>query len=188
MIDPVIQTLLSLGFSFLFLVAGTHKLSNRLRFQGIVEAYQVLPKSWAPLMVITIGVIETALGIGWLIGNSVLAHLFSTVLLSIYIVVISINLYRGRTYIDCGCGFSAFAGKQNVDSGIQQLSFGLILRNYLLIALSIVAVLPSSGRTLGLVDMFDIAAGLISALLIYSAVNQLLSNHNAIGAWRNVSG
>ena len=171
MIDPVIQTLLSLGFSLLFLVAGTHKLSNRLRFQGIVEAYQVLPKSWAPLMVITIGVIETALGIGWLIGNSVLAHLFSTVLLSIYIVVISINLYRGRTYIDCGCGFSAFAGKQNVDSGIQQLSFGLILRNYLLIALSIVAVLPGSGRALGLVDMFDIAAGLISVLLILSLIH-----------------
>ena len=106
MIDPVIQTLLSLGFSLLFLVAGTHKLSNRLRFQGIVEAYQVLPRSWAPLIVITIGVIETALGIGWLIGNSILAHLFSTILLSIYVVVISINLSRGRTYIDCGCGLS----------------------------------------------------------------------------------
>ena len=78
--------------------------------------------------------------------------------------------------------------KKLVDSGIQQLSFGLVLRNYLLITLSIVAVLPSSGRALGLVDMFDIAAGLISVLLIYSAVNQLLSNQNAIGAWRNVSG
>ena len=188
MIDPVIHILLSLGFSLLFLVAGAHKLSNRLRFQGIVEAYQVLPTNWVPPTVVMIGVIETALGIGWLIGDSVLTYLFSAVLLSIYVEAISINLLRGRTYIDCGCGFSVFAGKQEADSGIQQLSTGLVLRNYLLIALSLVAVLPRSERALGLVDMFDITVGLISALLIYSAVNQLLSNHNAIGAWRNGGG
>ncbi|MDD9890919.1 MAG: DoxX family membrane protein [Gammaproteobacteria bacterium] len=188
MLDPVIQLLLSLGFSLLFIVAGVHKLSNRLRFQGIIEAYQVLPKSWTPLIVITIGLIESVLGIAWLTGNSVLIPLTSAVLLSIYVVVISINLYRGRTYIDCGCGFSAFAGKTEVDSGIQQLSFGLVLRNFLLIALAIIAILPSTERVLGAVDYFGIVVGLLTVLLIYAAANQLLSNHNAIGAWRNVSG
>ncbi|NKB34424.1 MAG: hypothetical protein GKR91_15135 [Pseudomonadales bacterium] len=188
MIDPVIQLLISIGFSLLFIVAGLHKLGNRLRFQGIIEAYQVVPKSWVPLLVIKIGVIETALGIAWLIGNSVLVPLLSAVLLSSYILAISLNLYRGRTYIDCGCGFSAFAGKKEIDAGIQQLSFGLVLRNYLLIALALIAVLPSTGRVLGTIDFFGITVGLISLLLIYSAVNQLLSNHNAIGAWRNVSG
>lgn len=188
MLDPLIQLLLSLGFSLLFIVAGVHKLSNRLRFQGIVEAYQVLPGSWAPLVVVVIGITETILGVSWLIGNSALIPLASAVLLSVYVVVISINLYRGRTYIDCGCGFFAFAGKTEVDSGIQQLSFGLVMRNYLLIALAITATLPSTERVLGAMDYFGIVAGLLAVLLIYSAMNQLLSNHNAIGAWRNVSG
>ena len=115
MIDPAIQLLLSLGFSLLFIVAGIHKLSNRLRFQGIVDAYEIVPTSLVPVLVVVIAVIETLLGAGWLISNSVLVPLCSAVLLNTYILAISINLFRGRTYIDCGCGFSAFAGKQDND-------------------------------------------------------------------------
>ena len=188
MIDPVIQLLLSLGFSLLFLVAGIHKLSNRLRFQGIVDAYEIVPTSLVPILVVVIGVVEAVLGIGWLISNSVLIPLFSAVLLSTYILAISINLFRGRTYIDCGCGFSAFTGKQDNNAGIQQLSLGLVGRNYILVALSLLATLPTAERVLGNIDYFGIGFGLITALLMYSAANQLLSNHNAIGAWRNVSG
>lgn len=188
MIDPVIHLILSLGFSLMFLLAGAHKLGNRLRFRSIVEAYQLVPKTCVPLIVLTIGVIEIAIGLGWLVSSSVLTPLVSGILLSMYVVAVSVNLYRGRTYIDCGCGFSSLAGDRGINSGIQQLSFGLVMRNYLLIAAVLTAVLPSSGRMLTAIDYFGITAGLLTVLLIYSAINQLLSNQNAIGAWRNVSG
>jgi len=188
MIDPVIQLLISLGFSLLFVVSGIHKLSNRLQFQGIVDAYQIVPSSWVPFVVIKIGILELTLGVAWLISNSVLIPLFCAVLINIYIIAISINLFRGRTYIDCGCGFSGLAGAQENNDGIQQLSLSLVGRNFFLVGLLLMAVLPISSREIGVVDYLSIMLGLLSALFIYAAANQLLSNHNAIGAWRNVSG
>lgn len=188
MIDPVIQLLASLAFSLLFVFAGVHKLTNRLRFQGILEAYQIMPAAMVSLAVLIIGSFEILLGFAWLFSSSVVVAFLSIVLLSIYICAISINLYRGRTYIDCGCGFSAFSGKQNSDSGIQQLSFGLVIRNYGLVIVAFVCTLPTTQRVLSVIDFFGIASGLIVTLLIYAAINQLLSNNNAIGAWRNVSG
>lgn len=188
MIDPVIQLLISLGFSLLFVVSGIHKLSNRLRFQEIVDAYQIVPSGWGPFVVVKIGIVELTLGAAWLIGNSVLIPLFSAVLLNIYIIAISINLFRGRTYIDCGCGFSGFTGAQENNDGIQQLSFSLVGRNFSLVGLLLISVLPISNREIGVVDYLSIMLGLLSAFFIYAATNQLLSNHNAIGAWRNVSG
>ena len=130
MIDPAIQLLISLGFSLLFVVSGIHKLSNRLRFQEIIDAYQIVPLGWGPFVVVKIGIVELTLGAAWLIGNSVLIPLFSAVLLNIYIIAISINLFRGRTYIDCGCGFSGLAGAQENNDGIQQLSLSLVGRNF----------------------------------------------------------
>ena len=188
MIDPVIHLIISLSFSLLFLLSGVQKLTNRSRFQGIVEAYQVMPKTLVPLIGLKIGVIESVLGVGWLISNSALVPLVSAALLGIYISVISINLYRGRTYIDCGCGFSTFSSRQELDNGIQQLSFSLVIRNYLLIVLALSSVLPITSRVLNTIDYFGVVAGLLTALLTYSALNQLMINNNAIGAWRSANG
>jgi len=186
MIDPAIQTLVSIAFSLLFLIGGAHKLSNRLQFQQIVSEYKVLPSSGVGFFAIGIGLTELFLGVGWLFNHLTLVPLLSALVLSIYVIAISINLYKGRSYIDCGCSFAAFAG--NKDNGNQRLSTGLVLRNFTLIIVALMAVFPSTTRDLGLLDYFSIFIGLISILFIYLATNQLLSNRNAIDSWRKVSG
>ena len=67
----------------------------------------------------------------------------------------------------------------------QQLSWGLVMRNSLLIMAALTATLPASGRTIGFVDYVTLVAGLLAIVLLYGAANQLLSNGAAIGTWRN---
>lgn len=186
MIDPAIQSLISIASGLLFLIAGVHKLSHNSQFQQIVSEYKLLPATAVGFFAIGIGLFELFLGIGWLINRTTLVPLLSALVLSIYVIAISINLYKGRNYIDCGCSFATFAG--NKDNSNQRLSLGLVLRNFALIILMLMAVFPSTERTLGLLDYFNISIALISVFFIYLALNQLLSNRNAIDSWRNISG
>ena len=108
MIDPAIQYLISASASLLFLIAGMHKLANLREFQGIIDNYRLLPASLTKVTVLLLGITEIALCGGWLITQSALIPLLSVALIGIYTLSISINLFRGRDYIDCGCSFSKF--------------------------------------------------------------------------------
>jgi hypothetical protein len=67
----------------------------------------------------------------------------------------------------------------------QQLSWGLVARNSILIIAALTATLPASERTIGFVDYVTLVAGLLAIVLLYGAANQLLNNGAAIGTWRN---
>ena len=43
MCDPAISLIISVAFTLLLVVAGGHKLRNRIRFRAILHAYQILP-------------------------------------------------------------------------------------------------------------------------------------------------
>ena len=105
--------------------------------------------------------------------------LASAGLLGAYTTAISINLFRGRIHIDCGCGMASTAGRD------QQLSWGLVARNIVLIVAALAATLPATERAIGMVDYVTLVAGLLAIVLLYGAANQLLSNGDAIGTWRN---
>ena len=191
MLDPLILQIISYGFALLFLVAAAHKIGSMLQFQSIIEAYQILPKGLVPLAARVIPLIEVLLGLAWLTtavqGSSEFVIALSTaMLLTGYGLAIGINLVRGRTYIDCGCGFSSAAGN-NTNSDIQQLSGGLIVRNIMLIVAAIITTLPSNERLLVIIDYFSVFSALVALVLLYGASNQLMLNRNAIGAWRNSS-
>jgi hypothetical protein len=136
---------------------------------------------------------EAALGIAWLVPGLLwlqfeFVSLLSAMLLTAYTMAIGINLLRGRRHIDCGCGFSSLAkpGSKALSSGgIQQLSGGLVIRNGLLILAAMIAAIPPTQRALGFIDYLNLVTALTTLILLYGAFNQLLANHNAIGAWMN---
>ena len=68
----------------------------------------------------------------------VFAAFASAALFAAYTGAIAINLQRGRIHIDCGCGMARLAGRD------QQLSWGLVVRNTLLMAAALVATMPAS--------------------------------------------
>ena len=185
MIDPVFQYLISMSASLLFLLAGVHKLSNLIEFQGIIDNYRILPVKLTRIAVLLISFSEIALGIGWLISQSVLIPLLSATLLCVYTFSIIVNLVRGRTYIDCGCSFSKFDGLLDRTT-TANLSFGLVKRNFVLIVLMLLTIIPPHSRMLSALDFFNLLISVLCVVVIYAAANQLLRNNNAISSWRNI--
>lgn len=188
MLDPLAHWILAICFTVLFIVAGIHKASNKAQFRANLTAYQILPASLIPLLATIIPLFEIFLGLAW-VGNILpgIIPLLTAALLTIYTMAIGINLLRGRSYIDCGCGLSS--GPTKDDNGdIQQLSTALLIRNGLLIGAALIAVLPTTDRLLGLMDFFGLVIAPSVFMLLYMAFNQLLLNNSAIGSWRHSHG
>jgi hypothetical protein len=89
----------------------------------------------------------------------------------------SINLKRGRIYIDCGCGF----GPSDKD---QALSSSLVSRNILLIGLVTLSFVPATERDLQIPDYVVVFATVLIAGLLYAGAGQLITNRSAIVVWR----
>jgi hypothetical protein len=189
-LDPLLLQIISVGFALLFTLSATHKFTNKLQFQAVLDAYQILPQQMTAPAALVIPVLELCLGIGWLLSAIFLIQLaavslLSVMLLTTYGMAIGINLMRGRRYIDCGCGFSSAVGRNANAPGIQQLSGGLVVRNGLLVIAAMLASFAPGARDLGLIDFLSLVAATIALILIYGSYNQLLVNRSAIGAWRN---
>ncbi len=179
MIDPLIAKIIATGFGLLWLGAAWHKLAAPTVFRGILKDYQLLPTVLLGLLSYLVPVIEAALGVSWLLGlATVKTSIISAVLLSSYALAIAINLLRGRVHIDCGCGFSSAATEH-------PLSWMLVVRNFVLIVISLLLLLPVGERVLGWSDYIVLATALLVTLLLQGAVSQLLRNGAAIGAWRS---
>ncbi len=189
MLDPAIRLIIAASFTVLLISAGGHKLSNRVRFGGILEAYKIIPVALIPASVILLGVLELTLAFAWATGwNIALVALMTVLLLTLYAVAIIINLIRGRSYIDCGCGFASSKTQFFDQSHIQQLSVTLVLRNVFLVACALIGTLPSTVRILGFMDYLGVVLASIAIVLLYSSYNQLLTNNNAIHSWRQTDG
>ncbi len=192
MLDPLLLQIISVGFALLFLTAAIHKINNKAEFLGILDAYQILPGRMLGVLANLIPAIEVLLGISWLLSGLLslpieAVSVLSAMLLTAYTMAIAINLIRGRSYIDCGCGFSSLTrsgSRAMSSSGIQQLSSGLLVRNVLLILAAMITVIPPVARELVLMDYLSLATALVALVLLYGSFNQLLANNNAIGAWR----
>lgn len=181
-LDAAIHSLISVIFAMLLLWASLHKFSDRLQFQGILTAYQLLPAALLPLLALFIPIVELSLGLAWLTGfqNETVA-LATVVLLASYTFAMGINIFRGNTEIDCGCGLSSAKHKT---AGYQRLSIILLLRNLVLILIASIAVIPSNERLLGFIDYLNVGLASVGLVFLYAAFNQLLANKSIIDSWR----
>lgn len=171
--DPLLQVVIALCLSLLFLSSSEHKRRHALRFRAQLQAYELLPESLLR---------ATASGLRWfelLLAALILipasraaAGAMAMLLLLAYGAAILINLLRGRRNIDCGCGGDS-----------QPLSGALVLRNALLAVFAALLLLPAAPRALHASDLLPIAA--LTALLImsYLATNQLILNHSVQQSW-----
>lgn len=179
MIDPLLPTAIAFGFTVLFMGAAWHKLSARGRFEAILRDYQLLPDILVRPLSVLMPAIELTLGLGWVSGLSPRVTAFaSAALLATYALAMTMNIVRGRVYIDCGCGFGASSGEE------QALSLSLVARNILLLGLALLPLIPTTGRDLGITDIVVIVASVLTAILMYAASGQLIQNRAAIITWR----
>jgi len=180
MIDPLIIRALTIALALMLIGAAWHKLPSQQKFAAIVADYRLLPQSMVPLVSWLIPVTEILLGFAWLTGGATaLVAPLTALMFLIYGLAIAINLLRGRLHISCGCGLGNSSGEN------QPLSWMLVLRNILLMALALLPLLPASGRTLAPFDWFTLISALLASALLYFGGSQLLQNQSAIRSWRN---
>jgi hypothetical protein len=175
-----------LGLALLLLWSAWHKLRDLRAFRVAIAGYALLPAIVVPAVALIVAGAESALGIG-LLGASIptfgsgapvsaLPALGSAMLLSVYTGAIVINLGRGRTRIDCGCGGPA---------GALPLGRALVVRNALLILVALAASLPRVPRALGSLDAVVVLVATGTFACLYGAAETALAN---VARWRTRQG
>jgi hypothetical protein len=90
--------------------------------------------------------------------------MLAMLLLGAYAAGIAVNIARGRTRIECGCGGPA-----------QPLSAALLLRNALLAGIAAMTLVFAE-RSLGFSEAAAALGGGLTLWLIYAVIEQLLAN------------
>lgn len=170
-LDPVIVLILRFGVAWLFLAAVLHKLKDFADFRAVLATYNVLPERGGAAGAWIIVAIEAATAAGAL-AQFPPAYFVASIVLFGYAAVMTINILRGRRFIDCGCGGAA-----------QPLSFGLVIRNIVLASGALLALLPTLVRPLGWIDVVSVVVGSAVLGTLYAATNQLLAARARLEEW-----
>jgi hypothetical protein len=173
MVDPLLQWVVALGLALVFGSAAWHKRSAPAHFRAQVAAYRVLPPVLLRPAAGALPWIELATALGLLIVPlRPAAGVAAATLLLTYGAAMLINLLRGRTDIDCGCGGQA-----------QPLSRTLVVRNLILAAGAGTLILPATPRQMSLGDLLLLPGLLALLTLTYACVAQISGNAGALRGW-----
>jgi hypothetical protein len=148
----------------IFIRALKHKIGAWPRFCASLAAYQLVPEKGVKPAGILLVVTEVMTVFALLMVHTA-GFIAASGLLCIYTAAIVINMLRGRSYIDCGCG--------DAPTG---LSGWLLLRNGVLIILAMLGLLSDIELSMAI-----LLAGIglaIVAMTLYGALDQLVTNYS----------
>jgi len=161
-IDPVPQLTAALALAMVFGGGAASKMSAWAELEGVVRNFRILPGTLVPLVQWTLPPVELLLAVGVLVpATRAVSAAGMAALLALFAGAIALNVLRGRVDIDCGCFRSALR---------QNLSWWLVLRNGLLMALAAACLLPGTGRELGWADTFVVVMAACSLFAAYLCV------------------
>lgn len=162
--DPVAAGIVVGAVALILFSAAWHKFAEPSAFLAALAGYRMLPGGLLPIMSRAVPVLETVLGAGLLIPatrNAALAG--AALLLGLYATAIGVNLLRGRSYIDCGCGGAA-----------QPVSWGLVARNGVIAAAALAVSGPTTARSLDWLDAVTLLLGVLAFFITYLMADELL--------------
>ncbi|MFC3440619.1 MauE/DoxX family redox-associated membrane protein [Sphingobium rhizovicinum] len=145
----------SIAVGLLFLAAGIAQWRHRALLSGVIANYRLLPAALVAPAATALPLAEVATGAALLIGLHPLAVVAAMALLLLFAGAMAINIVRGRSHIDCGCGHGALR---------HPIGWPLVARNIALAALLGLRLPPAP--TFGVMDLATaIAGGAAIALL-----------------------
>lgn len=154
----------------IFARAMVHKLLNRYEFVGIITDYRILPASLVTIAATLLPVVELLITVSLLIPSTRQPGAIAAVaLLLFYGAMIAINLLRGRTSIDCGCGGSGH--------GISWLH---VLRNIIYSGIGLVAIFAPAGGVSGINTAFVVVLCVLLLWLLVLLFEQVLNTRSHI--------
>jgi hypothetical protein len=162
-----------LGMAAILAQSAWHALRDLPRHESALAGYKLVPLAVLPIAAIGLPLLTLCAAV--LLPWPATAHAGAALglaLMALFTASIAINLRRGRTHIDCGCG-----GAEG-----QHISRGLVARNIVLMALLTASLIAQSS---GPADPMVLATGLGGAAgitALYFAATQLLANASAMRA------
>jgi hypothetical protein len=168
--DPIMSTVIAGAFALILFAAAWHKFADALMFEAALEAYRLLPSAAAGPLARALPVGEVIVGIGLLVPatrNSAL--LAFAALMLIYAGAMAINLLRGRSQIDCGCG-----------AEVHLLSWALVARNVVLALIALALCRTSLARELDWLDGVTLIGGVLALYAGYLLCDELLRQQGRI--------
>lgn len=168
MLDPVLDMALRGAAAFLFTSAAWHKARDPIAFWQVLDAYQLLPDQLVRPASRLVPLLEFAAGASLLaMPNSGIPLITAIGLWALYGAAISINLLRGRTQLECGCGGVA---------ADQTIRWTLVVRNIVLAGFTGLLFLEVIARELIWLDFVTIMFGGLMLVLLYAAADHLMRN------------
>lgn len=170
----------------ILLLGAFDKLRDFRAFESAVAGYRLLPSTIHRAFAVTFVAAEGLGGVlllSW--SGSVAGAALGLATLAVAVMGLSVNLVRGRTDIDCGCGGVSTSG-----SG---LSWWLVVRNAVLCldAVAILAVhlgaIPGYHLSWLGVDGITFVGATLAMLGLYYIFNQLIEVHMRIQKLRSQS-
>ena len=161
------------GFALLLGLGSWRKLRRLDEFRAVLADYRLVLAAATKPAALTVALVEGVLAGLWLVAPwrieaAIIAGVGTALLMAAYGAAITVNLLRGRSWIDCGCG------------GGEQLSWILVLRNLVLAGF---ALLPLAILDAALPRWKDLAVSVpvfATAALLYLATRTLLENAAAL--------
>ncbi len=149
-----------------FLRGAWHKLFDFRWFVHTLSEYRLLPATLVSPAGGVMAFAETGVSIGLVMPHSrASAALAGGVLLLVYGAAMAINLLRGRSRIECGCGGPG-----------EGLSWTLVLRNGVLAGFALVAAQAPLATAFGTFEWLTAAAAIASLWLLLVSVEKLAGN------------
>jgi hypothetical protein len=162
--DPVATGIVVGALVLILCGAAWQKFAEPNAFLAALAGYQIVPAAALSLASKVIPALEATLALGLLIPATRAWALYASALLLLaYGLGMAINLWRGRSYIDCGCGGSA-----------QPLSWALVLRNSILAMAALAFSGPTADRVFAWLDAVTLLAGVLAFYVIYLLADELL--------------
>ena len=155
--------------ALVLLQAAWHKGAGFAAFTGFAADYRLLPQSLvAPASAALIAAETASLVLLALPATRKVGALAAAILFLVYAGAMAINLFRGRTAIECGCGGAP-----------QVISAATLARNGVLAAIAL-GVAASPVAVEGGAGMVAAVAGGVLLFIAYVAAEQVLSNDGRI--------
>lgn len=152
----------SVGVGLVFLTAGWAKARHRPLLEGVIANYRILPRPLVAPAATVLPYAELTIGAALIAGLGVLPALAAIAMLLIFAAAMAVNVRRGRTHIDCGCGASGLR---------QPLGWPMVARNIALASLLAPRLLPAPA--LSPAEVAAAAAGGLALFLCHLLFNAL---------------
>ena len=158
---------LALASGLVLVFGALSKLRDWPAFREAVSAYRLLPDPLVAIVALALPVLEALAGVALLVDDLHVAGAYAAMaVVGVATAAVAINVWRGRTDIDCGCG-----GLE----GRQRLSWGLVARNAALIVVLAAGIVAPAPRVNAL-GAATLVAATLAFVTLFVAASQLVAN------------